>query len=198
MNIRADIRGMYGMHAPTDSEAEQLLYYFDYNCRHSRSAASRSSTLFWILGLFLLGGGGSMFAKNLPAAIVMMLLGLGSFALAFYFVREKRKSSNLLNVIRARRYTVLEGVVHEMRSDSGLAAGTAEVQFLSNDGQLLDQWHLVRKQDVAPGTPLLLVYAQYQDAGGRTLALTRALTPHMLTEKGRKERLHYAPDYLPL
>ena len=198
MNVRADISAMYGMHAPTNSEAEKLLFYFDYNCRHSRAASSKASTVFWILGLLLLGSGGSSFAANPSLAIFMMLLGLGSFAVAFYFVRAKRKDSHLLNVFRNRQYVVIEGTVRESRFDPSRAAGTVEVQFLANDGQLLDQWLLVRSKDIAPGTPLLLVYAQYQDASGRHVAMTRAFTPHMLTDKGRKESLYYAPDYVPL
>ncbi len=176
---RNDFKYLQGYHKPTDEQHEGIsrycAAYFARNIRVSRILA---------IGMLVVGVCTllSPFTQDNPYDMFSIIVALVILAGSIYFFVSVKRTKNLLALVQAREYKVLEGTVWKTSVSDFLEA--INVMFRSNlDSGIFQRWIKVRDKDVYIGSPLLLVWIE---AKGQTDDMF-LFTPYMLTEKGAKQ-----------
>ena len=160
-----------GLRTPTPAEHRAIVGLMTAHYSAAIRTGSRLANALTAAGVALLFMTGQLGLGALP-------FGLLAFAGVFFAIAGKNRDRAALRAFQNVAYQVLDGQVCELGSNSE-RPGYMLVRFLSVQGQQLDMWLPVRREEAALHTPLLLAVS---DAAQTGKSIVKAFTPFMLAQ----------------
>lgn len=167
-----------GYRNPEKNEIENISSYFEQVFRHTITVCRVAVVLSCIIAIIDITAYDSY-------GWLSVVIGVVALASALSAVRTAKRNKKSIQMLKEGNFQVLEGKVMEISANTEYP-GVSNVRFQSVYGEVMKEWCAVRMEGLEIGTPLLLAYA---DENVVKKGISRAFTPYMLTEEGKKHYL---------
>ena len=172
------VKDFSGFRVPNESEKKAVNHYFQKLLAKRIKFCKRFNIVLCAIGVLNV-------AFYESAGILVIVLALIAFGMAFLSTQTQKGNQKKMQVFAQGNFRVLDGMVSEISVNPD-SPGFSNVRFQSKYGEIFKTWCAVRQEELQIGTPLILVYVDDKTIKG---GICSAFSPYMLTEEGSKHQL---------